>query len=617
MCGIGGIVCFDGTAPPEDALQRMLTALSHRGPDGQGLWREGPLALAHTRLSIIDPDGSAQPMDDGQRVLVLNGEILNYRELRHRLDYPYRTAGDAETVLAAHGVHGAAAPLELHGQFAYALYERGSRLLTLVRDRMGILPLYWCHDGRRLVFGSELDAVLAGLREVPQLDQEALADYLARRSTAAPRTLLAGIRKLRPGHRLQVRADGTCRELSYWTPEQHAIAEYSESEAVDRLDELVGAAVRRALIADVPVGSYLSGGVDSSLIAARACALGDGPLHTYCAEFGDARVDESSYAHLVASALGTVHHTVPVRPADFEDLWPALSRHRGAPLSEPADIAVHRLAEAARREVKVVLSGEGSDELFAGYPKHRFAAATSYAGVVPTGVRRPVLTSLERHLPGRQRRLGVALRALAEPSAAERRLGWFAPFTAAERAALLGTGLRGDATRPRGGSLRAMLLDDLRAWLPDNLLERGDRMTMAASVELRPPFLDDDIVEFALSLPERLLVRGGTTKWLVKQVARRHLPTVIVQRPKSGFRVPLDAWFRDGLHDLARDLVSDPASITRAHLDPAAVTGIFDAHRAGRRDESIRIWTLASLEMWHRGLRDGIPVQGAPAVRAG
>jgi len=165
--------------------------------------------------------------------------------------------------------------------------------------------------------------------------------------------------------------------------------------------------------------------------------------------------------------------------------------------------------------------------------------------------------------------------------------------------------------------LRAMLLDDLRAWLPDNLLERGDRMTMAASVELRPPFLDDDIVEFALSLPERLLVRGGTTKWLVKQVARRHLPTVIVQRPKSGFRVPLDAWFRDGLHDLARDLVSDPASITRAHLDPAAVTGIFDAHRAGRRDESIRIWTLASLEMWHRGLRDGIPVQGAPAVRAG
>jgi len=603
MCGIGGIVHFDETAPPPETLDRMLAALEHRGPDGRGVWYDGPVALAHTRLSIIDPGGSEQPMDDGRRVLVFNGEILNYRELRRRLDHPWRTAGDTETVLAAHAVHGAAAPLELHGQFAYALYDRGDRLLTLVRDRMGILPLYWCHDGRRLVFGSELDAVLAGLGRVPDLDRDALADYLARRSTPAPRTLLAGIHKLRPGHRLQVRPDGTYRELAYWSAEQHPVVARSDADAVDELDELLLRAVRRALIADVPVGSYLSGGVDSSLIAARAAALTEGRLHTYCAEFGDPRVDESAYAQRVATLLGTDHHTVPVRPDDFQDSWARLSRNRGAPLSEPADIAVHRLARVAREKVKVVLSGEGSDELFAGYPKHRHAVATAYAGLAPARVRSPVLAAVEQRLSGSQRRLGVALRALAEPSSTDRRLGWFAPFSSAERAALLGTDvLPGSARGDRVGALRAMLLDDLRGWLPDNLLERGDRMTMAASVELRPPFLDDDVVDFSLGLPDRLLVRGGTTKWLVKQVARRHLPAEIVDRRKSGFRVPLDAWFRDGLHDLARDLVEETGSVTRTHLDQTAVTALLDSHQRGRRDESIRIWTLASLEMWHRGL---------------
>jgi len=614
MCGIGGIVQFDHTSPSERALDDMLVTLAHRGPDGHGIWRQGPVALVHTRLSIIDPTGSDQPMEDGHRVLVFNGEILNHRELHRDLDYPYRTVGDTETVLAAHDSHGADAPLALSGQFAYAIHERGSGQLTLVRDRMGILPLYWCHDGRRLVFGSELATVLAGLGTVPDLDRDALADYLTRRSTPAPRTLLTGIRKLRPGHRLEVKADGTWRELAYWTPEQHPVIGYTGRRAVDLLDELLESAVRRALIADVPVGSYLSGGVDSSLIAARATELTGGPLHTYCAEFGDARVDESSYAQLVASALGTVHHTVPVRPDDFERLWATLSHRRGAPLSEPADVAVHLLARAASEHVKVVLSGEGSDELFAGYPKHRFALATACAGLAPARIRGPALTAVERRLPARRRRLGVALRALTEASPGDRRLGWFAPFTSAERARLLDSAAAtGTARRGHVTALRAMLLDDLHSWLPDNLLERGDRMTMAASVELRPPFLDDDLVEFALCLPDRLLVRGGTTKWLVRQVARRHLPPVIVDRPKSGFRVPLDAWFRDGLHDLARDLVEEAGSVTRTHLDRTAVTALLDAHQCGRRDESIRIWTLASLEMWHRSL--GRPVR-SPAAHA-
>lgn len=606
MCGIGGVWHFDGTAPSHSVLLPMLATLQHRGPDGCGTWADGPLGLVHTRLSIIDPQGSEQPMDDGRAVLVFNGEILNYRELRAASDYPFRTDGDTETVLAEHRRHGAAAPIRLHGQFAYALHDRDANRLTLVRDRHGILPLYWWCDGRRLVFGSEVTTVLAALDRVPELDEDGLAQYLTRRATPAPSTLLQGIRKVRPGHRLEVQADGAWREVPYWTPHGHAPVRRSDADAVEELDELLTDAVRRGLIADVPVGAYLSGGVDSSLIASRAQELTEGTLHTYCARFADTRVDESPSARLVATALGTRHHEVPVDVADFEQLWTPLSRHRGGPLSEPADIAVHLLARAAASDVKVVLSGEGSDELFGGYPKHRFAGPTTYSGALPARVRAPIAAAIEARLPERGRRIAVALRALGEPSTRDRRLGWFAPFTSAERSALLGGRPRG--TDPRSasttaGPLRAMLLEDLASWLPDNLLERGDRMTMAASVELRPPFLDDDLVDFALTLPPRLLVRGGVTKWLVKQVARRHLPAPVVDRPKAGFRVPLDAWFRGGLHDYARDLLTAADSLAATYLDPVEVGRLLDAHRTARRDESIRIWTLASLEVWHRELR--------------
>jgi len=427
---------------------------------------------------------------------------------------------------------------------------------------------------------------------------------------------------VRPGHRLEVSATGEVVESAYWAPWPRPVERLDPGEAVDRLDELLGRAVGRALLADVPVGSYLSGGVDSSLVAAKVVGTtGHAGVHTYCAEFGDERVDESTYARLVADHLGTTHHTVPVRPEDFTDLWGPLSALRGAPLSEPADIAVFRLAEAARRDVKVVLSGEGSDELFAGYPKHRYARATHLAGLVPGRARAKVLSRLERALPADRRRLGVALRALSEGTEVDRLQGWFAPFTAQERASLLAARPRTSVGLAAGGSpLRRMLVHDLGAWLPDNLLERGDRMSMAASLELRPPFLDHDVVELALRLPDDLLVRRGAGKWLVKEVARRHLPAEIVDRPKAGFRVPLDAWFRGGLRDFARDLVQSPTSWTATHLDRGTVASLFAAHDSGRRDESVRIFTLASLEVWYAQVRSaavGTTCAGRAAVTVG
>lgn len=608
MCGICGVVGLGRvTLDSRSAeLDRMSLALAHRGPDDSGQWRDDRVSLAHRRLSIIDLEKSEQPMvsTDQRYVLVFNGEVLNYRDLRRAVDYPFKTSGDTEAVLAAHVAWGDAAIPKLAGQFAYCVYDTQERSLLLVRDRMGILPLYWWSDGSQFLFSSEMTSLVRGLPNPPSLSGDAIDAYLAGRSVPAPNTLVEGVHKLRPGHLLRLGPTGDIREEPYWQPTPtQSFFDLSPEAAVDELDRRLTAAVDRSMVADVPVGSYLSGGVDSSLIVSKAAAaVGSAPLHTFCAGFGDERNDETTYAEIVSQRFGTAHHVVDVRPDDFLELWPLLSRHRGAPLSEPADIAVYRLAQRAAEHVKVVLSGEGSDELFAGYPKHRMAGVTRAAGLVPGAVRAPLLAQVESRLPASARRFGVALRAMSEPRFADRAAAWFSPFTSAEREALTGRKPDTSSSCRRGDSLRYMMSRDLEAWLPDNLLERGDRMTMAASVEMRPPFLDERVVEFSLGLPSSLLVRKGSGKWLVKQVAARSLPPEVVDRRKSGFKVPLDRWFRQGLRDYAWDLVSARDSVTSNYLNYEAVASLFARHDHGRRDESIRVWTLASLEVWHRSL---------------
>lgn len=608
MCGIAGIVQFDRTSVDSSRLSRMSDLLKHRGPDGAGVWLGDNIGLVHRRLSIIDLNGSAQPMKsfDENVVLTFNGEILNYRELRKTIDYPYRTAGDTEVILAAHNAYGDEAPSHLHGQFAYALYDRRARELRLVRDRMGILPLYWCKAGSSLIFASDINTLLAGLGYTPGIDPSSLASYLERRAVPAPKTLLQDVHKLEPGHYLAIDAAGTTRDRPYWgAAYSKASRPRSFDRAVDELDGRLADAVSSSLVADVPVGAYLSGGVDSSLIAAKAVQVRPNQtLHTFCAEFGQDGFDESNYAAIVSQHLGTTHHVVPVRYDDFRDLWEKLSLARGAPLSEPADVAVYKLALQARNHVKVVLSGEGSDELFAGYPKHRYANMTSKIGFVPTGVRQRVLTELEARVAG-HRRLRIALRALSEPTTQDRLRAWFAPFTSSERVRLLGaSGTDSVQSTSETAPLHQMLLQDLQAWLPDNLLERGDRMTMAASVELRPPFLDENVVDYALSLPPRFLVNRGQGKRLVKEVARRYLPEQIVNRPKAGFRVPLNSWFHGGLREFAWDQIMSADSVAAEFFSSKEIKELFTRHQTDDHDESIRIWTLVSLEVWYRSLQN-------------
>jgi len=610
MCGVVGIMRFDGRPVEAETLAAMTERLVHRGPDDQGVWVDGPVGFGHRRLSIIDLAGSPQPMAsaDGRLHVTFNGEILNYRELRGRLRYPFRTSGDTETLLAAFDEYGASSVDHLSGQFAFAVHDGSDGSLWLFRDRLGILPLYYWFDDHQLVFASEIKATFPALPRRPEVDQQGLAAYLAHRSVPAPGTLFAGMRKLKPGHRLHVTRDGSARLERWWSiPEADTSQATPGDLATSLVANALGASVERNLVADVPVGAYLSGGVDSSLIVALMTRLaGAGKVHTFSAGFGDSESDEIHHALQVSKHLDTIHHEVTVTADDFERLWPRLTWHRDAPISEPSDVAVFRLAELARQHVNVVLSGEGSDELFAGYPKYRFARATAWADLVPNPLRAAVIDQVERRLPSRLRRARVVLRALRGDDEAERLEGWFAPFTSPERMALLaGVDRRAglDIARGLGDPVRRMLFADCHAWLADNLLERGDRMSMAASLELRPPFLDHDLVELAFSLPSNVKLRHGVTKWVVKEVARSLLPAEIVDRPKAGFRVPIASWLRSSMRDMAYDrLLATDAFVTEV-FDRRVIQGLLEAHESGSSNEDIRIWTLLSLEVWHDQFR--------------
>lgn len=606
VCGIGGLLRFDGGQAQVDVVRAMTATLVHRGPDDEGIHIEDGLGFGHRRLSIIDLGGSHQPMEsvDARWVIVFNGEIFNYSELRRSLDYPFRTSGDTETILAGLALHGIGFVESLVGQFAFAAYDRREKVLHLVRDRLGVLPLYYTANSRELLFGSEIKAILAGLPNRPAVDFESLDAYLYGRSVPAPFTMFEGVRKLPAAHRVEVDAEGRLRQHRYWTPPEEEVHTWSAADAVEAVDEAVTEAVRAALVADVPVGAYLSGGVDSSLIVAKAAQLtSSGRLKTFSAGFGDPRYDELPYARQVSEAIGTDHHEVRVEARDFEELWPVLTWNRDAPMSEPADFAVFRLAQAAREQVTVVLSGEGGDELFAGYPKYRVAQAMAAASRLPGGFRSGVGTAVDRLLPARLNRARIGLRVWATPGIDDQYRTWFAPFSARERQALLrGVPTRATSVAASRGSrdaIRSMLLADLQSWLPDNLLERGDRMSMAASLELRPPLLDHRLAELAFRLPSDVKVRSGQTKWVLKEVARRHLPTSIVDRKKVGFRVPLDSWFRTSLRDTVRDWLTGADSFVAQTFDSKAVADLLDRHETGAFNEETRIWTLMSLEVWH------------------
>jgi asparagine synthase (glutamine-hydrolysing) len=615
MCGICGVYNF-GTGEPADpvALKRATDAMTHRGPDDEGFHLDGPLGLGNRRLSIIDLPGGHQPMsnEDGSLWITFNGEVYNYGELRPDLlarGHQFRTHSDTETILHLYEEHDLAFLHHLRGMFALAIWDGRRRWLLLARDRLGVKPLFYRLEHGRLVFASELRALreLTGRRS--EIEPQSVYDFFGFRYIPAPRTLYRGVEKLLPGNYLLADSKGV-QTHTYWDiPAEEEISRSTRDIAAEVVDHL-RESVRLRLISDVPLGVFLSGGTDSSAVVAFMAELGARPLRTFSVGFEEPEFSELPYARAVARRFATEHQELVVRAEHLSDELPRLVAARDEPVAEPTDVALYLIARLASKSVKVVLAGEGGDELFAGYPKY---AADRLSGLV-SALPQEITRALIRWLPYRQRRARLALEALSISDEAERSATWFASFSREERESLFATEFLAqvDAAHPARvfesylekvrdrSPLKRMLYADLKVWLPDNLLLRGDLMTMAASIEERTPFLDHCLVELAARLPTRLLTRGFRTKALLKDALRPYIPEEALLRRKVGFTVPVGDWFRKQLKSFVADLVLSPEAKTRGYFNTNNTERYVREHFDGVRDRQKQLWALVNFELWCR-----------------
>jgi asparagine synthase (glutamine-hydrolysing) len=619
MCGIAGWLAADFTAPPESTIHAMLESIAHRGPDDQGTYfcRSGnarqDVMLGHRRLAIIDPDGARQPMCDSNSgvALVFNGEIYNFRELRDTLashGYTFTRDSDTEVLLRAYQHWGTEVVHHLRGMFAFAISDTRRGQVLFARDRFGEKPLYLCQRGGNLYFASEIKALLRVPGIDASVDLDAVWDYLTYRYVPAPATLFRGIHKLMPGT-FAVWEHGRLTHTRYWAPpDRMALTNPAHpSDPVGGFLARLEEAVQLQMVSDVPFGAFLSGGLDSSTIVALM-SRHNRRVMTFSVGFSEGAYSELPYAATVARHFDTHHHELMVSHQDIMERLPMLVAQRDAPVSEPSDVAIHLLAREAVRSVKMVLTGEGSDELLGGYPKHVMERYAGRFQAVPRALRRGLLAPLVKALPYRFRRAKTALANLNIESWPERQARWFGALDHSERRMLTGWGSPpppGGALPPFDGdphasALRRILYYDQTSWLPDNLLERADRMTMAASLESRVPFLDHKLAEFVSTLPDRYRVRGFKGKRILREAARQLLPAKILDRPKVGFRVPVNDWFRDGLQGFLRDHLQGPRSQTRAYFDGRRLDGLLEEHCAGKQNHEKLLWTLLNLEIWHR-----------------
>jgi asparagine synthase (glutamine-hydrolysing) len=614
MCGICGLASSEGSPDPA-VLARMGGRLVHRGPDDDGLFARGPVALAARRLSIIDLDHGHQPIsnEDGSVTVVQNGEIYNFRELKRELErsgHRFATDCDTEVLVHLYEEHGDAFVERLRGMFAIALWDDRRRRLLLARDRFGIKPLYYRHLGGNLSFASELKAMLEQPGFSRQIDPEALAAYLAFNSIPAPLTIFAEARKLRAGHLLSWRGgevETRCYARPGPTPDG-AAREGSEEDLAAELREVLDDSVRAHLVADVPVGVLLSGGVDSGGIAALAAAHSVEPVRTFSIGFEESGFDELSRARLVAERYGTDHRELVLRP-DAVDLLPKLVEAFDEPFGDSSAVPTYLVSQLAAEHIKVALSGEGGDELFGGYYTYVADLLAPRVGRL-AALARPLVEAL----PARTGRVGFDYkakrfaRAAATSDPLERHHGWKEIFAPASRAALLaGVAPAADPVdlyRERyaetaGAPPLARFQDvDLGIYLVDDLLVKTDRLSMAHSLELRVPFLDPKVAEFAFSLPTRMKVRGFAKKRLLRRALAPLLPREIVHGRKQGFSIPLAAWLRGPLEPFAREVLSPAALERQGLLDSAAVTPLLDRHTAGAEDLSRQLWGLMALTLW-------------------
>jgi asparagine synthase (glutamine-hydrolysing) len=602
-----------------ETLESMLQAIAHRGPDGQGtcsflcVGTGHHVFLGHRRLAIIDPEGAFQPMCDADAGLALtfNGEIYNFRELREELSslgHIIKRDSDTEVLLRAYQHWGSDVVRHLRGMFAFAIWDARNERLFLARDRFGEKPLYLYEDGCGLYFASEIKALLRipGVRASVNL--HAVWDYLAYRYVPGPKTLFSGIRKLMPGT-VAVWERGKIKEQRYWSAPDRSLRplQQPQPDAVENFLSHLDEAVKLQMVSDVPFGAFLSGGLDSSTVVALM-SRHNSKVKTFSVGFGEDGYSELGYAAEVAQHFGAEHHEIVVTDRDLMDRLPKLVSFRDAPVAEPSDIPIYMLACEAARSVKMVLTGEGSDEILGGYPKHMVERFAQGYQVLPGYVRHRLIGPLAHALPYDFRRIKTAVTNLNIEDWRERYVRWFGALSRSERDRLSVLRLNGtpvgDAppfdADPQSSPLRRILYFDQTSWLPDNLLERGDRMTMAASIEARVPFLDHELAAFASSLPDHYRVRGMRSKWILREAGRQLLPERILTRPKVGFRVPVNRWFRGEMREYLLDHLQGRSSMTSVYYDSQALDHVLVEHLNGRQNHEKLLWALLNLEIWHR-----------------
>jgi len=618
MCGIAGFVSsdrLDDAAPARATAMRDV--LTHRGPDEAGLRTDEFAALAHRRLSIVDLSTGQQPLsnEDGTIWISFNGEIYNHADIRRDLEsrgHRYRTKSDTETIVHAYEEWGDECVHRFRGMFAFALWDAPNRRLVLVRDRLGVKPVYWAVSGGTLLFGSEIKAILASGLIDAEPNSDAIPELLSTRYLSDTQTMFRGIQKLLPGH-LLVFERGETRIRQYWdVPVGERDDSIAPREVVGRFRGLLEESVRLRLMSDVPLGMFLSGGIDSSAVAALMARMTNRAVQTFSVAFKDRAFNELEYARQVATAVGADSHTIVIDDRDFFGALPKLVWHEDEPIAHPSSVPLYFVSELARQHAKVVLTGEGSDELLAGYGKYLRITWNWRAGTV-----------YERMLPQRLARYARRSFLAMDRTPESMFLDNFAAIRLRDQRQLLAPAYQLAATpvhaygtsvshfrKPNGHStlLDRLLYADIKTYLVE-LLMKQDQMSMAASIESRVPFLDHHLVEFAARLPNEWKLSGLTTKRVLREAMKGLLPDSILNRPKMGFPVPFGKWAAGSWNGVVRDVLLDRRSRERGIIDPPAVERLLSDHAAGRANAGDRLWSLLNLELWYRTFIDRAGVQ--------
>ena len=616
MCGIAGIVNRASALVAANQIEDMTRAMAHRGPDAEGYFRRNNVALGHRRLKIIDLEGGVQPLfnEDHSVVVVYNGEIFNFQVVKADLEakgHIFRTHSDTEVIVHAYEEYGDKCPTFFRGMFAFAVYDIKRDRLLIARDRLGIKPLYFNLEGDRLLFASEIKPLLRTLSIRPTVDEGLIDFYMSLGYVPGERTLFNGINRLLPGHSL-VFENGRHTISRYWDISDLPMLDISFDDAKDQFEQLLLESVRLRLMSEVPLGAFLSGGLDSSTIVACMSRMMAEPVKTFSVGYSDDPASsELEYARIVAKAFNTEHHEYILKSSDFFDSLDLLLEHMEEPVVESAAVALYQLSKLAREHVTVILSGEGGDEILAGYPLYKIMPKVdklhTIVGMLPT----PLHRFIGRHAmasekfakywdwagqPNSQRYWGIS-----NDVTATIKNKMYQPTFSAHIGDRVGSyfheifGAMQDAT-----DLRRMSYVDLKTWLPDDLLLKADKMTMACSLELRVPMLDHHLLEFCTALPDEFRRNGNEGKYLLKKVMEKYLPREIIYRPKRGFPVPIALWFRGPLFEKVREILLDTRTLARGYFQPTYISHVLERHKSGREDLSRRIFSLLALELWHR-----------------